>query len=821
MNYEPEEPEWLETREYLEAINSIKDGFLLMDVEDDGFRHIKINPRTAEIAGIDADEIEGNTISELYTGQKTDRIRKEFEVCKNRQETVSFEEHFDNESGEVEMEFKLHPIIEDGEVTRISCIARDVTERNRRERRIREVKNQLDFVIQGAEVGTWDWDISKDVVEYNDQFLKLLGYDPEDLDRVDLSIWEQLTVHPDDVESLRDNLLQGMDSYPDDYGLELRMKSRSGDWRWVLLKGKPVEFDEEGNPERAAGIMVNIDEKKRYQVAIEQLYLTTNDLFRSANRTEVVEKVVDTLGDTLGTPLAFYLYDEEEEVLYPVDEYRARETVEENRTIGEEDGIAWTVFDSHRSRIEDDLATTSYFKNPGVSERGELMVPVGGHGLISVFSDEPGEFSDRELKFTEIMGIYADTALSKIDRESSLEEKTDELRERKRTLENLDRINRVLRRVNSGILESDSRDEMEQKVCRRLRKIKGVDMAWIANVNHEWGDSRNFSIEPRAGDEVQGYLDSYTDGLPAEEPTVRSASTGKPVLVDEETTPQLEGWRKKALEYGYERIISVPIKHSGWLYGVLSIYGGASDVVAGETVGVWSELAQILGHGIYRLDQEKASSSADHWNVKFKGGSSSENNPLLNFASDTNSVLNFSSVEIRDSSVRVDFVSEAEIEDQIEPIRQISEDINLVRYDGREGHVVLDMSDAYMVPALKKLGLTVSTIDGTGKSGTVEVEMPKGLDLNNTVKMISSRFDLEFVSKHSGSDGDDVVAVDLFEQITDRQKEVVETSLQEGFFESPRQASGEEIAENLGISPQAFYKHIRNFQDTVVREMFE
>ena len=57
----------------------------------------------------------------------------------------------------------------------------------------------------------------------------------------------------------------------------------------------------------------------------------------------------------------------------------------------------------------------------------------------------------------------------------------------------------------------------------------------------------------------------------------------------------------------------------------------------------------------------------------------------------------------------------------------------------------------------------------------------------------------------------------LGDRLTERQFEVIQTAYYSGYFESPRGNSGEVVAETLGISPQAFYRHVR----TVQRKLFD
>jgi predicted DNA binding protein len=49
----------------------------------------------------------------------------------------------------------------------------------------------------------------------------------------------------------------------------------------------------------------------------------------------------------------------------------------------------------------------------------------------------------------------------------------------------------------------------------------------------------------------------------------------------------------------------------------------------------------------------------------------------------------------------------------------------------------------------------------------------------------------------------------LSEQLTPRQRETLETAYSAGYFDWPRESSGEEIAELLGITQPTFNKHLR------------
>ncbi|WP_263786331.1 PAS domain S-box protein [Salinibacter grassmerensis] len=153
------------------------------------------------------------------------------------------------------------PQMEDGEVARIRGTFQDITERKTQQQRLQSLRERLELAIGGAGLGTWDWDIETDEVIFNQQWAEMLGYSLEELD-FRFEIWEEL-VHPDDLSAAAEALDAHLAGTTDFYQQELRMRTKGGDWKWIRAVGRAVERDAQGTPTRAAGIHLDIDERKR------------------------------------------------------------------------------------------------------------------------------------------------------------------------------------------------------------------------------------------------------------------------------------------------------------------------------------------------------------------------------------------------------------------------------------------------------------------------------------------------------------------------------------------------------------------------------
>ncbi len=62
---------------------------------------------------------------------------------------------------------------------------------------------------------------------------------------------------------------------------------------------------------------------------------------------------------------------------------------------------------------------------------------------------------------------------------------------------------------------------------------------------------------------------------------------------------------------------------------------------------------------------------------------------------------------------------------------------------------------------------------------------------------------------------------DLLSPLTDRQLEVFETAVQEGYYDVPRRATHQDIAENLDCSPSTVDEHLRKAESRVVTGLIQ
>jgi diguanylate cyclase (GGDEF)-like protein/PAS domain S-box-containing protein len=145
----------------------------------------------------------------------------------------------------------------------------DISHRIEQKKQLKEIKERLELAVEGGNIGIWDWEAQAEYIHYNENWAKMLGYQLSELDN-NLNTWLDL-VHPDDKDQALKDVKDHLEGKTDKYHNEHRVKTKSGDWKWIRDIGKVTERDENGNAIRIVGVHIDIDQEKRAAEEIEHL----------------------------------------------------------------------------------------------------------------------------------------------------------------------------------------------------------------------------------------------------------------------------------------------------------------------------------------------------------------------------------------------------------------------------------------------------------------------------------------------------------------------------------------------------------------------
>ena len=161
-----------------------------------------------------------------------------------------------------------------------ACIQADVTAEVLKREASRRNESRVLTMIQGGNIGTWEWDATTDQVETNAVFLNMLGFPPNE--RIHSMNWLRGRYHADDRSASDRGMLEVVDGHSDIYRAQYRLRARDGSWRWVLGAVGAVERAADGKPLRMFGVQLDITEHKLAEaqrgLAAERLALIADNV---------------------------------------------------------------------------------------------------------------------------------------------------------------------------------------------------------------------------------------------------------------------------------------------------------------------------------------------------------------------------------------------------------------------------------------------------------------------------------------------------------------------------------------------------------------
>lgn len=142
-----------------------------------------------------------------------------------------------------------------------SDIDRANVRRREAEEALRENKERLNFALEGTNDGIWDVQMDTGAVYMSPRGCEILGYHPEELPNI-AETWDQL-VNPDDLPATRAALNAYLEGRVPIFDVEQRLRTKSGEWKWIRARGKAVVRDASGSPTRMVGTHTDITERKK------------------------------------------------------------------------------------------------------------------------------------------------------------------------------------------------------------------------------------------------------------------------------------------------------------------------------------------------------------------------------------------------------------------------------------------------------------------------------------------------------------------------------------------------------------------------------
>jgi two-component system sensor histidine kinase UhpB len=149
-------------------------------------------------------------------------------------------------------------------------------------------EERLNLALTAVDDGLWDWDIESRQLFLSPRCRDILGFSHVEFKPLPQT-WTEL-VHPEDHDQALGSLRKHLSGETESWASEHRLRAQSGDWVWVLVRGRVVDRDPTGQPRRAVGTMTDISIRKQAEEQLRQSKEEIRQLSRKLMRTSEVEK---------------------------------------------------------------------------------------------------------------------------------------------------------------------------------------------------------------------------------------------------------------------------------------------------------------------------------------------------------------------------------------------------------------------------------------------------------------------------------------------------------------------------------------------------
>ncbi|WP_050032408.1 bacterio-opsin activator domain-containing protein [Halorubrum halophilum] len=402
-------------------------------------------------------------------------------------------------------------------------------------------------------------------------------------------------------------------------------------------------------------------------------------------------------------------------------------------------------------------------------------------------------------------------------------------RERIRHREQLEAFNRlygISQDVIHALITKSTRGGLERAVCERLVESDAYDFAWIGEVKHS---TDRFSIRESAPadcefDAASIPFDGDADGERAEAKAVRTRAVQ--VVGDIETAADPERRQEQIRACGYRTVAAIPVAYGNVFYGILAVYDELPNVFTEADRENLSRLGEIIGHAITAVERKDALMGDTVLQLTFSLGGETEG---LVAASAQGWTLAIEHLIRTDPGIlaygSVEGISKADFHEVVDRSTLV-EDLRVLSPEGDTFKIELTTNwGEKLVPELAKHGAIVTEITVADGEFQFVVDVPPGRNKHQLVEIVQDHYPDATLRAQWTVARDEPSIADFhlaFEnQLTKKQRAVLKTAFHAGYFDWPRQSTGEEVAELLGVTQATFSEHFRGAERTLFEAVFE
>ncbi|TGN06899.1 PAS domain S-box protein [Leptospira ilyithenensis] len=259
------EQQFIESEEKFKKTFYSNPAFMILSEQKSG-TIVEANLAWTEIFGYSLEETVGRNSIELGILELESRAQL-VEILEKEKRIKNFEINIKNKNGVIKTLLSSAEIFPYKGETYVLITGIDVSERRKLEEDLIIEKQRLSDILEGTNVGIWEWNISTGEVFLDERWANMLGYRLSELGNTNLDTLAKFTLE-EDLSRIGEIMKQHLRGETPYYEAEFRMKHRFGHTIWVLDRAKVTKWSNDKEPLFMHGTRQDISERKRHEASL-------------------------------------------------------------------------------------------------------------------------------------------------------------------------------------------------------------------------------------------------------------------------------------------------------------------------------------------------------------------------------------------------------------------------------------------------------------------------------------------------------------------------------------------------------------------------
>lgn len=393
------------------------------------------------------------------------------------------------------------------------------------------------------------------------------------------------------------------------------------------------------------------------------------------------------------------------------------------------------------------------------------------------------------------------------------------MKRRERQLERLRRLTGVIRTVKRAVARARSREELAEAVCASLLEFEEYRFSAVGTFS---ASMESFDLWARAGD-PDGYLEqalNAASGPPLSEGLAGTAQRSGELQVAQDLG-ELPGeyWQEVASAHGVRSYASIPLVHDSTVYGVIGLFADSADAFDERQRAVLAELGEVTGYALSALERKAVLDPTTEMTFRTDPSATIELDEAV-----AGELTYESTVSLPDGKLlrywTVTGLSLAVVRTIVDETPGVT-DMRVLSSTEDSARVEIVVDETSPSARLERLGGSLQSVTIEDGRALFRAQFDRARDTDAVLETLREAYPaIELVSQRT------VLTERYYREmvdtsLTDRQATVLKLAHFSGYFDRPREQTGEELAEKLDITRQTFNDHLRKAQFQVFEHVLK